>query len=704
MRRDADEVYTEISIGNKFMRRGNMRKKLVCVLVSIGMLLSALTVSAAEVSAESGSNEAEEALREADAGRIEVFDEVYEYDAEIDEFVLQGRDVENDELVREGEDLPKIDTPTDARWETSTGTMFFSASANGTGIYHFAIYNENEKEPIYEMEVHYSSANTEKRLKFGLSDGALAKMETGRYYFTVTAEGNDDYRDSDPCKSDILEYKRPDRQLSAPYDLKWNITIATWSLPENASIAYELECKKEGSSEWEWAASGFTGQGRNKSNHIIQHEFTKDMNEKGIYRFRIKALSNDIFDAVDSEWSEWSPEISSEDLTSEVAKELKELLAKGANADEILDALESKDKKELSASVQSDPVARDYIKKAEQKFAEEKGISVNTAVTPDMKDKLSGDVTILGAAFNAGDNVTSMTLNVTKPDLERDIDRQQYKNVVQISMVLDGAADTQNLKVPVRITMPVPAGVDPVNLQILHYHNDGTYEAIIFPHVEDNMVSFTLTSFSTFVFANKADGGDTPTPGPSENWPFTDVAVNPGNWKYENIRFVNEKGVMTGVNAREFQPDAPLTRAQFASVIYRMAGSPKVTYQNVFKDVLSGKWYSNAIIWAYENKIVAGLGEGRYGIDDNITREQMARMLMEFAKVQKYDVSDISDFDKFADASQVSRWAADNMRWAVGSGIISGSTKDGKYYMNPKGNATRAECAVMLTKFIQKYQ
>ena len=85
-----------------------------------------------------------------------------------------------------------------------------------------------------------------------------------------------------------------------------------------------------------------------------------------------------------------------------MAKELKELLAKGANADEILDALESKDKKELSASVQSDPVARDYIKKAEQKFAEEKGISVNTAVTPDMKDKLSGDVTILGAAFNAG--------------------------------------------------------------------------------------------------------------------------------------------------------------------------------------------------------------------------------------------------------------------------------------------------------------
>ena len=145
-----------------------MRNKFLCALVSFGMLFSALTVSAAEVSAESGSNEAEEALQEADAGRIEVFDEVYEYDVEIDEFVLRGRDVGNDELVREGEDLPKIDTPADAKWEISTGTMFFNASANGTGIYRFAIYNENEEEPIYKVNVHYSSANTEKRLKFGL--------------------------------------------------------------------------------------------------------------------------------------------------------------------------------------------------------------------------------------------------------------------------------------------------------------------------------------------------------------------------------------------------------------------------------------------------------------------------------------------------------------------------------------------------------
>ena len=118
----------------------------------------------------------------------------------------------------------------------------------------------------------------------------------------------------------------------------------------------------------------------------------------------------------------------------------------------------------------------------------------------------------------------------------------------------------------------------------------------------------------------------------------------------------------------------------------------------------AGKWFSEAVIWANENGIVSGPGDGTYGPYDNITREQMARMLMEFARVQSYNTDEREDFAKFADASQVSRWATDYMRWAVGSGIISGRTEDGKYYMNPKGQATRAECAVMLTKFIQKYQ
>ncbi len=186
--------------------------------------------------------------------------------------------------------------------------------------------------------------------------------------------------------------------------------------------------------------------------------------------------------------------------------------------------------------------------------------------------------------------------------------------------------------------------------------------------------------------------------------PFRDVEFKPGNWKYENIKFVYEKGIMTGIKGDEFLPDAPLTRAQFASVIYRMAGLPQVTYRNIFTDVPARKWYSDAVVWAYEHGIAAGFGEGCYGIDYFITREQMARMLMEFARTQGYDIGAREDFGKFADADQVSGWAAENMQWAVASGIISGSVKDGKYYMNPKSQATRAECAVMLTKFMKEHE
>ena len=187
-------------------------------------------------------------------------------------------------------------------------------------------------------------------------------------------------------------------------------------------------------------------------------------------------------------------------------------------------------------------------------------------------------------------------------------------------------------------------------------------------------------------------------------WPFADVAAKEGNWKYDNIKYVYDKGIMTGVKETEFQPDVPLTRAMFASVIYRMADEPGVTYKRIFSDVPAGKWYSDAVIWAYENGIVAGLGDGRYGINDNITREQMARMLMEFARVQGYGTGERDDFSRFADASQVSRWATEYMRWAVGSGMISGSMKDGRYYMNPRGQATRAECATMLAQFIKKHE
>lgn len=167
---------------------------------------------------------------------------------------------------------------------------------------------------------------------------------------------------------------------------------------------------------------------------------------------------------------------------------------------------------------------------------------------------------------------------------------------------------------------------------------------------------------------------------------------------------MSENGIMTGVSKTEFQPDASLTRAMFATMLYRMAGQQTITFSNRFADVPAGKWYSNAVIWASNEGIVSGYGNGNFGTNDYITREQIAKMLMEYGKVHGYDVSQSADFSSFADASAVSGWANGYMKWAVGSGMIGGASKEGKLYLNPKGNATRAESATMLMRFMEKYK
>ncbi|MCI6552189.1 MAG: chitobiase/beta-hexosaminidase C-terminal domain-containing protein [Lachnospiraceae bacterium] len=189
-------------------------------------------------------------------------------------------------------------------------------------------------------------------------------------------------------------------------------------------------------------------------------------------------------------------------------------------------------------------------------------------------------------------------------------------------------------------------------------------------------------------------------------WIFTDVNETAGNWKYESVKYVYNNEIMGAISGtREFQPDRPLSRSMFATVLYRMAGEPEVAFEDKFTDVPAGKWYSNAIIWAYKNKIVAGYMNGSFGIDDNITREQIAKMLFEYAKVSKYDISERNDLGSFTDKASVSGWAVEYMQWATAVKMITGKPNDDQktYRMDPQGAATRAECAAMLTRFAEKY-
>ena len=179
---------------------------------------------------------------------------------------------------------------------------------------------------------------------------------------------------------------------------------------------------------------------------------------------------------------------------------------------------------------------------------------------------------------------------------------------------------------------------------------------------------------------------------------FNDVDANA--WYHEYVDYVVENGLMNGVSADKFAPNATTTRAMVVTILYRLEGEPAVSGENLFDDVQRGKWYTDAVKWADANGIAGGYGNGKFGINDNITREQLAVMLCRYAKYKGYDVSVGKDTNilSYKDAKDVSAWAVEAMQWAVGAGIINGRAAD---TLVPKGTATRAEIAAMLTRFIE---
>ena len=156
---------------------------------------------------------------------------------------------------------------------------------------------------------------------------------------------------------------------------------------------------------------------------------------------------------------------------------------------------------------------------------------------------------------------------------------------------------------------------------------------------------------------------------------------------------------MKGTADSSFEPGSIITRAQFVQVLHNLAGNPIIPYKNVFKDVKKNQWYTNAVMWALDKKITSGISSDAFGPEWGITREQMVTMLYKYAKKSgRFYVSvDQYSLKNFTDSKIVSDWATDAMRWAVTNGVICGkSGKGGKLILDPKGKATRAECAQII--------
>ena len=136
------------------------------------------------------------------------------------------------------------------------------------------------------------------------------------------------------------------------------------------------------------------------------------------------------------------------------------------------------------------------------------------------------------------------------------------------------------------------------------------------------------------------------------------------------------------------------------TMLWRLEGEPVVNAANPFDDVENGAWYTDAIIWAAENGIVEGYGNGKFGPNDDITREQLATMLWRYAKYKGYDVSVGEDTNvlSYDDYDQISKWAMPAIQWACGSGLIEGRTPS---TIVPQGKANRAETAMIFMRFLE---
>lgn len=174
---------------------------------------------------------------------------------------------------------------------------------------------------------------------------------------------------------------------------------------------------------------------------------------------------------------------------------------------------------------------------------------------------------------------------------------------------------------------------------------------------------------------------------------FADVPE--GKWFSEGIGYAVEKGYMAGTGNNRFSPQSTVTRGTIAQIFYAAEGKPSVSQSSRFSDVVSGKWYANGVNWAAEQGLVSGYGQGKFGPNDSVTREQMVAIMRKYAAMKGFDTSANADLSDYPDQSTISKYAVDGIRWAVSHHVITG-TKNG---IEPKGTATRAQVAVILQAF-----
>lgn len=258
---------------------------------------------------------------------------------------------------------------------------------------------------------------------------------------------------------------------------------------------------------------------------------------------------------------------------------------------------------------------------------------------------------------------------------------------VKISNSGDGVAkvDKSYASAGNKVTITVMPGRNATVQRITVTDEDG--ERLKLTENRDGTYSFTMPSGTANVYVRFSGSG----------LPFADVPS--GSWYYDDVAYVYDTGLMTGLTATAFGPNLSTTRGMIVTILWRMENEPAAKHGCPFADVRRGSYYEQAIAWASENGIVTGFDASTFAPDRAITREQLAAILFRFAAYRGMDAVTLREnLSSFQDQAAISAYAVSALNWAVGEGLMQGTGDK----LEPTGSATRAQVAAMLRRFIQR--
>lgn len=435
--------------------------------------------------------------------------------------------------------LTPLADPTDLKWDTKKpGRCTWVTDGSFQNELYFKIYKEGTQTPVFQTTQYYDgnapsnfSVDHFARMCAGEDSGS---WESGSYYFTVQNHGDGiQYSDSNIVSSQsfdggIYAYTKPDNALPAPQNGTWEWPAATWTVPDGTDTAkIESYWVDYGFSETEVNGNyngitiigGTTMIKPGASDMWLQNKLIGE-NGNGYYYFRVRARSSNIEEIQNGGFSSWSGAYDLKTASQKITNALTDLNSSATEAN-VKEEVQKLNKVELENAMRTDLKGGNGTITALAALEEMVGGPAKVAVSADMTSSFAQDgISVVGAALNNTAGTGDITLNVGHAE-EEHIRDEMYDSTVAVnfSMTLDNVANPQQLNVPVKITLPIPATINPEFLVILHYHTNGSYEEVHTYCFEDNgkwFASFVLTSFSDFVMTQLAGADPVDPPDSAE--------------------------------------------------------------------------------------------------------------------------------------------------------------------------------------------